>query len=64
MTDNEERRGRRDRRLSILPYLLIAIGVIFLLENFGIINDAFSKLWPLLLIVIGIVMLARSFFKE
>ena len=52
---------RRDRRHSIFPYLLITIGAIFVLQNFGILDDAFSKLWPLILIVIGIVMIARDF---
>lgn len=51
----------KDRRFSIFPYILITVGVIFVLQNFGILDDAFSKLWPVILIVIGIVMIARDF---
>ncbi len=48
---------RRDRKHSLFAWILITIGVIFVLENFGIVDDAFSKLWPVLLIVIGVVMI-------
>jgi len=54
-------RGATDRRFSIFPYILITIGIIFALENFGILDDAFGKLWPVILIVIGIVIIARDF---
>lgn len=52
---------RVDRRFSIFPYILITVGVIFALENFGILDDAFSKLWPVILIVMGLVMIAKDF---
>ena len=48
---------RRDRKHSLFAWILVTIGVIFVLENFGIVDDAFSKLWPVLLIVIGAVMI-------
>ncbi len=48
---------RRDRKHSLFAWILVTIGVIFVLENFGIVDDAFSKLWPVLLIVIGVVMI-------
>ncbi|MEA3343373.1 MAG: DUF5668 domain-containing protein [archaeon] len=48
---------RRDRKHSLFAWILITIGVIFVLENFGIVDGAFSKLWPVLLIVIGAVMI-------
>lgn len=51
----------KDRRFSIFPYILITVGVIFALENFGILDDAFSKLWPVILIVMGLVMIAKDF---
>ncbi|MFH1127034.1 MAG: DUF5668 domain-containing protein [archaeon] len=54
---------RCERRFSVFPYILIVIGFIFLLQNTGLVDDAFSKLWPLLLIVPGIVMVVRDFFR-
>ena len=44
---------KREKKAGLFPWILITIGVIFVLENFGIVDDAFSKLWPLILIVIG-----------
>ena len=37
------------------PLILITIGSIFLMDNLGLINNAWSKLWPLIFIVIGLV---------
>ena len=48
---------RRDRKHNLFAWILITIGVIFVLDNFGIIDDAFSKLWPVILIVVGVVMI-------
>jgi hypothetical protein len=55
----EEHRPRRYNRPSLFfPLLLIAIGIIFLLRNTGVITgDAWStilRMWPLLLVAIGI----------
>ncbi len=44
---------KRDKSGGVFGWILITVGVIFVLENFGFIDDAFSKLWPLILIVIG-----------
>jgi len=42
--------------------LLIALGVYFLLQNFGLIPDSWNigQLWPLLLIIPGIVFLVSN----
>jgi len=45
-------------RISSFPYLLITLGVIFLLGKLGYVTNAFSKLWPLLIIVLGLVKIA------
>ena len=46
------------RRGVFWPLLLIALGLIFLLQNFGVISGvswlAVASLWPLLLILIGL----------
>ncbi|HEV8536389.1 MAG TPA: DUF5668 domain-containing protein [Candidatus Limnocylindria bacterium] len=46
------------RRGVFWPVLLIAIGLVFLLQNFGVISGvswlALARLWPLLLILIGL----------
>ncbi len=48
----------RPRRGIFWPLLLIALGLVFLLSNFGIISGiswlAIASLWPLLLILIGL----------
>ena len=46
------------RRGVFWPLLLIALGLIFLLQNFGYISGvswrAVASLWPLLLVLIGL----------
>jgi fatty acid desaturase len=49
------------KRVSVLPYVLITIGFIFLLGSLGIVTDAWWRLWPLLLIVIGVVKVIEAF---
>ena len=48
----------RPRRGVFWPLLLIALGLIFLLQNFGFIAGvswlAIASLWPLLLVLIGL----------
>ena len=48
----------RPRRGVFWPLLLIALGLIFLLQNFGFITGvswlAVASLWPLLLVLIGL----------
>src|SRR6185295_11903968 len=46
------------RRGVFWPLLLIALGIVFLLSNFGVISGvswlAVASLWPLLLVLIGL----------
>lgn len=56
-------RARRHRSL-FGPVVLIALGVLFLLRNFGIISTHafwfwFSNYWPVLLILLGVIRLAE-----
>lgn len=48
----------------ISAFIVIAIGVLFLLQNMGIANldlgNLISKWWPLILIAVGISMLFRQ----
>ena len=47
----------RARQGVFWPLLLIALGIVFLLSNFGVITGiswlAVASLWPLLLVLIG-----------
>ncbi len=54
------------RRSFAGPIILIIIGVIFLLRNFGVIFplEAFAKWWPLLLIVLGLVRLVEYYMAK
>lgn len=49
---------RNDNR-SLWPLILIIIGVIFLLNNFGFYHVDFERLWPIWLILGGILLLRR-----
>lgn len=41
----------------LMPFLLIGFGVLFLLENLGILPPvAWDMFWPVILIVIGLAM--------
>src|SRR5438105_848230 len=48
----------------VLPVLLIGLGVIFLLQNLGVLNReawrSLFQLWPLLLVVIGLDLMLRD----
>jgi hypothetical protein len=45
---------------GIGAYILIALGVIFLLSNFGLLPHPFmAQWWPLILILVGILLLLR-----
>ncbi len=49
-------------RSSIAAFVLIGVGVVFLLSNFGLvphIGALLAKWWPAILIVVGIGMLFR-----
>jgi hypothetical protein len=48
------------RRSGIGAYVLVALGVIFLLSNFGLLPHLLVKFWwPAILIVAGILLLVR-----
>jgi lia operon protein LiaF len=50
-------------RPSVPGIILIVIGVLFLLRNFGFelhLSELFARWWPLLLIVLGVSMLFRT----
>jgi len=45
---------------GIGAYVLIALGAIFLLSNFGLLPHLFMKQWwPLVLVLVGILLLIR-----
>lgn len=46
-------------RAPIGAFILIGLGVIFLLNEFGLLNFNWDKIWPIVLIVIGAAMLFR-----
>lgn len=54
-----------DRRRVLWPFILIVIGVLFLLENLGVhtgsVWNAVETWWPLILIVIGADLLSRPY---
>ncbi|MBM3761127.1 MAG: hypothetical protein FJW36_12865 [Acidobacteria bacterium] len=48
------------QKLPVGPILLIALGVLFLLDNLGLLRiDDLLRFWPVLLIVIGVVLLMQ-----
>lgn len=58
MSDRERRGPRREwRGAEIVGIALIAVGVVYLLGNLGIVRVAWSVIWPILIIVIGGVLL-------
>lgn len=45
----------------MLALILIIIGIVFLLQNLGVISEgAWSVIWPAILIVIGIAILLKK----
>ena len=53
------------RRLPIGPVVLIALGIIFLLQNLGLLElRRFLRYWPVLLIILGVHMLYRRIWGE
>ena len=51
------RKNHPKRGGSVAVWILILLGVLFLLNNYYVID--FEKFWPLILIGIGIILLAR-----
>jgi uncharacterized membrane protein len=48
------------KKLPVGPVILIVAGVLFLLDNFGLLYlDQFVRFWPLLLIAAGVLMLFK-----
>ena len=51
------------KRVPIAALILIALGVIFLLQNLGILpiplRELFATWWPLILILVGVSLLMR-----
>ena len=58
--------GRRPKNAPVAGFVLIALGVYFLSEEFGFLPDWFElrKLWPVILIIIGLFFLFRSGKKQ
>jgi hypothetical protein len=63
MSERESRPKRKHRPSFIWPIILIAVGVVFLLGNLGIIEEGiwnqFWRFWPLIFIAIGLDSLFR-----
>ncbi|MFH1107005.1 MAG: DUF5668 domain-containing protein [Candidatus Micrarchaeota archaeon] len=53
-----------ERGRMIFGAILVFIGIVFLLMNFGIIPDDFGKFWPVILIIIGAGMLLNDEKKK
>ena len=53
----------RTRRM-IAGLIVLFLGVVFLLMNFGIIPPSFGMYWPVLLIIIGAAILAKPDSEE
>ena len=51
------------RNTPVLGTILVIVGIIFLLQNFGFVPDAFSKLWALILVAIGISWILKGWEK-
>ena len=51
------------RRKSIIaPVILIVLGVVFLLSNFGLLpplGPLFARWWPAILVLVGVLLLLR-----
>ncbi|HUS23430.1 MAG TPA: DUF5668 domain-containing protein [Candidatus Binatia bacterium] len=50
-------------RHSAAPYILIVLGVLFLLANFGLMPNLgylLARWWPVILILVGVSMLRRQ----
>ncbi|MEM7115465.1 MAG: DUF5668 domain-containing protein [Chloroflexota bacterium] len=66
MSDSVKNSPRRRRSSSLFgPFILIAIGVYFLLRNIGIVPDVLNwgavfQLWPLILVFLGVNILVQQ----
>jgi phage shock protein C len=44
--------------------ILVFLGVVFLLSNYGIVSADIGKLWPVILVIVGIGMLYKGQEKK
>ncbi len=47
--------------LPVTGILVLLVGIIFLLENLGIISRTWSIIWPSIVIIIGVSLLYRHY---
>jgi len=57
--ENIKKGSNQSGTKNILALILIAIGIFYLLENFGLIFVDIDKFWPVALILLGFALLAR-----
>lgn len=56
---------RRCRSKGIMgPAIMITVGILFLLDNFGVHGADFGQTWPVILLVIGIVKIMQTASTE
>jgi hypothetical protein len=53
----EKKKSRPKKGGNVTGWILILLGVLFLLNNYYILD--FEKFWPLILVGIGIILLVR-----
>jgi len=54
--------NRKD--FALWPLILIFIGLVFLLNNLGVIDYGIGKLWPVILILVGGIMLYNNYSPD
>ena len=61
---NERQMKRQGNRKSgiVIGWILIILGILFLLNNFYVLD--FERFWPVVLIAIGIILLAKRSSRE
>jgi phage shock protein C len=60
--EGEEPANREDKSRYIVGIILVALGLVFLLNAFDVVFwFSFGKLWPIILIIIGVVVLYKAF---
>lgn len=64
MNDEKNKTYNTKRKDGVLPgIILVVLGLIFLLNNYGFANIDIGKLWPLFLIIPGSLIIYKA-FKE
>jgi uncharacterized membrane protein HdeD (DUF308 family) len=58
MANGEEKKKKKDKTKSTITagFIMVGIGVVFLLSNLNIIPDL-DEMWPLILIIVGTALL-------